>query len=388
MPKEKIKILVLSSWYPYNNNPTFGNFNEKFAEASALYNDVSAIFVVGEENLNCNYKIDNFKKNNVNTYICYFKKPTNNNFFQNILKFYKYFKSYRKLYKIVVKENGKPNLIHLNILYPVGIIALIFKVFYRLNYVISENWTGYLPSNKVNQKILATFITKTILKKASVIMPVTFDLKKALENIVNNARYKIIPNVTDTKYFYPNNSKTIKDKKVILHVSSLKDEHKNISGILRTIKNLHLKRQDFILNIVGDGDLTSHIEYMKKLELTNNIVNFHGKMEVKEIAETMRNSDIFVLFSNYENLPCVIVEALASGLPVVSSTAGGISEHISPENGILLEPKDEKALFDALDYMLDNFNNYNKEMLHNYAIDNFSYENVGKKLTEIYSQII
>ncbi len=388
MSKYNQSILFLSSWYPNRTNPTLGNFNEKFAESVAFYNKVTAIHIVSDSEMTQDYELKYSINNNVKTYIGYFKKVKNENFLNKIFKYFNYYKYYFKVYKKAVKDEGEFDLIHLNILFPVGIIALFFKWFYKLPYVISENWTGYLPSNEVKQSFFIRLISRIIAKNATYLLPVTDNLKQAMIKKGFENNYIIVPNVTDIKYFYLPKTYGPKEKKVILHVSSLKDDHKNITGIIDVIKRLTLVRTDFELIIVGDGDATQHILYAKKNELYNNVIKFRGAMTPEEIGNIMRESDMFLMFSNYENLPCVIVEAFAAGLPVVSSTAGGISEHLSADKGVLVEPKDEEALYNAINNVLDNLKSYNKNILHNYAVDNFSYESVGKKLSEIYFSII
>jgi glycosyltransferase involved in cell wall biosynthesis len=227
-----------------------------------------------------------------------------------------------------------------------------------------------------------------IAGKAGTIMPVTHNLKEAMILNEFHNRYEVVPNVVDVKYFYPEQNAEKNGKKTILHVSHLADEHKNVSGILRVIKKLSEKRNDFELKIVGDGDLKPHISYSKELNLNKDIVSFHGTMSTQEIAETMRSSDMFVLFSNYENLPCVIIEAFAAGLPVISTDVGGIREHLTPDKGKLIAARDEQALLDAIDNMLDNLTSFNKEALHKYASENFSYERIGERFTEIYTSVI
>jgi len=383
----KKNVLVLSSWYPSRINPTLGNFNEKFAEAAALYNNVTALHVCADAEMTTAYEIIEFEKDNVNTILIYFRKKKNEHLVNKISKALRYFKYYVKGYTYILKKFGKPHIVHLNILYPVGIIAYFFRIFYKLPYVISENWTGYLPSNKVQQGFLKRLISKRIACSASALLPVTENLKKALQAEGFKNTYYIVPNVTDVQYFYPNISRNVPEKKVMLHISHLLDEHKNISGLLRVTKRLSLERSDFELHLVSDGDIKPHLKNINELKL-DGIVHFFETMSPQEVAEKMRQSDFFVLFSNYENLPCVMVEAMASGLPVVSTTAGGVAEHLSEDKGILLEPKDEETLYLACNTMLDTVGKYDKENLHAYALSKFSYKSVGHLLTDIYLDII
>jgi glycosyltransferase involved in cell wall biosynthesis len=388
MNVKRHRILFLSSWYPNRLNPTDGNFNEKFAEAAAIYNDVAAIHVVADKDARAPLETDFYTRAGVKTYIWYFRKSNSGSLLSKMINGFKYLKYYLEAYRLARKECGKPQLLHLNVLFPAGVIALIFRYLFAIPYVISEHWTGYLPANQVKQPAMARWISRMIAGKAGTIMPVTHNLKEAMILNEFHNRYEVVPNVVDVKYFYPEQNAEKNGKKTILHVSHLADEHKNVSGILRVIKQLSEKRNDFELKIVGDGDLKPHISYSKKLNLNRDTVSFHGTMSTQEIAETMRSSDMFVLFSNYENLPCVIIEAFAAGLPVISTDVGGIREHLTPDKGKLIAARDEQALLDAIDNMLDNLTSFHKEALHKYASENFSYERIGERFTEIYTSVI
>ncbi len=384
----KLSVLVLSSWYPTRINPTLGNFNEKFAEAIALYNDVTAIHVIADINCAAQTEYDRKMQNGVDKQLVYFKKKKKEFFTDKISKNYRYFILYINAYKQFVKEKGRPDIVHLNILYPAGIIALYLKKRYKISYVISENWTGYLSSNYVKQNFMVRWLRREIAKNASALLPVSLDLKKAMSNHRFGNSYYIVPNVTDTTFFKLPDKPIEREKKIILHVSSLLDTHKNITGLLNVMYKLYQTRQDFELHIIGDGDATPFKRYAEKLSILKHVVLFFDAMTPQQIAEKMKQSDFFVMFSNYENLPCVIVEALAAGLPVVSSTAGGIPEHITDDKGVLVEPKDENALLIACNYMLSNLHKYDKQKLYQYANDKFSYKSVGKRLTEIYNLCI
>lgn len=382
-----LRVFVISSWYPTRVNPTLGNFNEKFAEAAALYHETIALHVCGDTSMKQKNELTSTTKDGVKTHVYYFRKRAGESMWDKLITWYKYMLYYHKLYKFAIKTYGKPHVVHLNILYPAGIIALLIRMLHGVPYVVSENWTGYLPAHKVHRNAAVRLLTRLIARKSAALLPVTDNLKQAMIAQGFKSKYQIVPNVTDTQYFYPAENRGAHDIKTILHVSSLVDDHKNITGILDVMARLWAVRKDFELHIVGDGDAAPHIAKAQQLGLFGTCVRFSGTMTPQEIAASMRQSDFFLLFSNYENLPCVIVEAFASGLPVVSTTAGGIAEHLTPDKGILLEPRDEHALFEACNTMLDTCRGYNQTMLHNYALEQFSYSSVGRKLGEIYINV-
>ena len=102
----------------------------------------------------------------------------------------------------------------------------------------------------------------------------------------------------------------------------------------------------------------------------------------------MGHSDCLVLFSNFENFPCVIPEAYSCGIPVISSKVGGIEEYVTDALGVLVPKGDETALFDAFVGMLDQRYTYSRERIRSYAVQEFSYEAIGKSFKDSYSMAL
>ena len=95
---------------------------------------------------------------------------------------------------------------------------------------------------------------------------------------------------------------------------------------------------------------------------------------------------MFVLPSNYENAPVVISESLAEGVPVISTRAGGIPEMISSECGILVPPRDDRALTEAMATMLDHCHEYDRDTIRKAGLQ-YSYQAVGSQLANIYREV-
>jgi len=138
---------------------------------------------------------------------------------------------------------------------------------------------------------------------------------------------------------------------------------------------------------------TPEMPYRKKYEkLTYKLnikdkINFYGETEREQVAHFMRKSDFLVLPSLYETFGVVIIEAFASGIPVVATNTGATQEIVNKEVGILVPPANTNELADSINYMLDNYHNYSQENIVRYVKENYSKEAVARKLNNVYKNI-
>jgi glycosyltransferase involved in cell wall biosynthesis len=290
---------------------------------------------------------------------------------------------------MIKQEFGKPGIIHVNVLTRLGMLALLYKCVSGTPYVITEHWTRYLPQMENFRGFFRKAVTRMVVKYASAVMPVTENLKFAMEyRGLINRNWRIIPNVVDMEMFHIRENLSGRVKKSFIHVSCFDDRQKNISGILRVLKRLSEQRTDWICGMVGEGiHLENMMAYAKELNIEPGFVIFHGLKEKNDLATMIAESDFQVLFSRYENLPVVILESFACGVPVLSTDVGGIREHLHNEMGLLIRSEDEDKLLDKLNFMLDHHRDYNKQKIREYAKNHFSKEVIGRQLSEVYSAI-
>jgi len=164
-------------------------------------------------------------------------------------------------------------------------------------------------------------------------------------------------------------------------VSSWKGQ-KNTEGLIRAFSQLQKVEPEWECIMYGPVD-QELFELVTTLGLTQKI-KFTGEISYESVAEIVRSASAFVCFSNYENQPCSILEALCCGVPVIATRVGGIPEVINPNNGILIEPRNESQLLAALEKVMENFEHFNPESIANDAKEKYSYSTIGKQLSSLY----
>jgi glycosyltransferase involved in cell wall biosynthesis len=381
--RSPLHILFLASWYPNRLEPQNGNFIRRHAQAVALKAKVAALHVISDPSKSTS-EISKSWKDGVYEVVVYFPKS---NTWNPLKKLSNYLKAHRKGYEAIIAELDHIDLVHLNVFFRAGLFALELKKKHQIPYIVTEHLTAFLDSNPYKFKGYEKYFIRKIARAASLICPVSEDLRRALERFGIKGPFEVVPNVVNTKLFQNNKDRDY-SKIRLLHVSTLNEAHKNFSGMLRVIKRLSKIRQDFVMTFVGNNFGVASIEKAKDLDLLNTFVRIQDEIPIQDIAALMREYHIFILFSNYENLPCVISEAHASGMIVLATDVGGVREMINKNNGSLISAGDEDALLTKLIEIMDHLVDYNITTISKEAVNRYSYEHVGQKFIDLYQGIL
>ena len=143
----RLKVLYLPRWYPNRYDPMPGLFIERHARSVSGHVNVAVLYIHQDTHLkNSPMEIERYRDDGLLQLKIYYKpfqyslpviKPL-----VNICRYINY---HRKGLKLIKKEFGRPDLIHVNVLTRLGMIALLYKWLTGTPYVITEHWTRYLP---------------------------------------------------------------------------------------------------------------------------------------------------------------------------------------------------------------------------------------------------
>ena len=374
-------ILWLPSWYPNKLDPFDGDFIQRHAQAAALHNNILVLRVVGDKKgvVTKTTKKEINKNGNLVEQIIYFKRLSS--FIGKIIAGYREMKIYKLAIKSIMRENGRPAVVHVHVPMRAGLVALWIKRKYRIDFILTEHlgiYNDILKERYENRNWTFRFFTKRIFKHASKFISVSKFLGEEINRRVIKKNYSIIPNVVDTGVFnyVPGNNKNFR----FIHVSNMVPL-KNVEGILDAAVELRRSGENFELILIGNKD-DSKSDYAKGRDLTD--VSFKGEIPYRQVATEMQRSDALILFSDIENSPCVIAEALCCGLPVIATKVGGIPELLIDKNCLLIKPKYVAGLEIAMRQMLKRSRGYDRKKIAEEARLKFSYETVAKMFNELY----
>ena len=386
-----MQILWLASWYPNPYEPTNGDFVERHAIAVSKIIPLDLIHVVQTgKNKRTKDGYVHAKEGNLRELVYSFPFKKWGRLFGWLDKIrynLKYIFYYRSVLNKYSRQYGKPDLIHVHVPMKAGIMALEFADYWEVPFIVTEHSSMYDPTATDTFSKRSMFFknnTKKIFKKAAAVTNVSAAIGKRVDDLFDLKQSSVIHNVVDTSYFFYK-PKTENNIFKWLHVSSL-FPLKNAEGIIQALKLLTKERQDWELTFAGAAD-QQLVDSVYESGLSHK-VKFVGELSHKDVAKQMQISSAFVLFSKHENFPCVIIEALCCGLPIISSAVGGVPEAVNTSNGLLVESENILALKNAFVKMMDDYQQYDQQQIANDAALRYSEEVIGNQFFDLYRTVL
>lgn len=382
-------ILVIPGWYPTPQDPYTGDFNQRHVNAAGIYVAQVVLYVVKDKTNTLKKTAAIYKQaaeNIVEIIVTY--RQRKNKWIDAVYSNLTYVRLLFTYAAIIKAQFGLPLLVHSYIVIRGGLGGLLLSKKWRIPFILSENWTIYYPDDPgylLKRNLIFRWTVKAVFKNLNKFLPVTDNLKQHVFSVLNPVPFSVIPNVVNTKLFQF--KEKLSEDKIFrfVHVSTMTYQ-KNPEGLLRAFKKFSEIHPSSVLLMVGPytKDLN---EYAKEIGLNETTVHFTGLISYTQVAEILMLSNALVLFSRYENLPCVILEALCCGLPVISTDVGGITEVVDVHNGILIQNENEEQLKEAFIKMYNSFKDYNPKKISDLASNLFSYESVGGLISSVYEEI-
>ena len=235
---------------------------------------------------------------------------------------------------------------------------------------------------------LGQWFTKQTLTRSYHITALSNALKEQLLSMgIDDSKITIIPNGVNTSTFTPLPPR--QRENIILFVGSL-IQRKGANFLLKAMSLLAPSFPHYRLVIVGDGPQRITLQQLAGRLGIDHRVTFTGRLPQDQVKKWMRRAKVFVLPSTEEGMGVVLIEALASGTPVVASKVGGIPDVVTSDVGILVPPKNGQALADALRGILQNPSDWDK-MSHRArqrAVEIYDWGQVSRRFVSLYHSIL
>lgn len=221
-------------------------------------------------------------------------------------------------------------------------------------------------------------------KKTTMVVAVSKENHTALMNYfsIDHEVCRYINNGIQLKRFY----RTKHDYYTFINVAR-QDENKNQIAILECFNKLYINNKNIRLLLVGDGSCHSMlVERAKELGIER-VVVFPGM--VKDVENYYAVSDAYIQSSFVEAMPLSVLEAMAAGLPLISTDVGGMKDVVH-ENGILIPSGDNEALAAAMETLLLEGEEQRRmrEQKSLELVRNYSSEKMANEYMELYDELL
>ena len=376
-------IMFIPSWYNNKRNPVHGSFFKEQAEAlnesgikiTVAYNEIwplTYLFKIREK-IGINFDIED----GIKTY-----RYKNFNYLPKTSKmFYIFNKRLEKLYKEIVKKEGKIDIIHCQSSFWAGISASYIAKKYNIPLIITEH--SSLDTAIYIKDSYIPYIIKSYMD-ADILIAVGSRLKHELINLTGRNDIRVVHNLLPVDNFKidKNESDTFK----FFSLAYLEGE-KGMDVLIKAFSK-YFKEDNVKLVIGGDGSQKEElIKLTKELNICEN-VEFLGALSREEVSNYMSKCDAFVLASKYETFGVVYIEALACGKPIIGTYNGGAEDIINQDNGLIVKVNDIDELGNAMKNMKKNINSYDSQKIRKECIEKYSKEKIVNKIINIYEETI
>lgn len=222
-------------------------------------------------------------------------------------------------------------------------------------------------------------LSRKIWKRAKAVIANSQGLRELALESAPGQDIGIIYNGVDTYEFCPPKIKRRKRKIILISTGRL-IERKGYQYLIPALKNL----DEFELRLIGDGNFGEELRKLAKQNKVN--VKFLGKKKHDELVKYLQDADVFVLPSKNEGMSNSILEAMACGLPIVTTNTGG-SEELIKGNGFVVERESIREIRKVLEKYLKNRGLIETQGKRSRKIaENMNWGSVAGKYLEVYGR--
>jgi glycosyltransferase involved in cell wall biosynthesis len=245
---------------------------------------------------------------------------------------------------------SRPDVVHVHSshwfsFYRASFYVLFARYVWRRPVVLHVHGSSFDTFVREAGPLLAA-LQRTVLGASDEVVVLSEYWRDVLAERVDRDRVSVVPNAVDPELYEPADDS---DEVRVVFVSNL-IERKGVEEFLAAVERVsEAAETEFAVDVAGDGPLHGSVE---ELAAAHEGVEYHGYVSEERKRELLEKGTVFVLPTAAEGLPIAILEAMAGGNAVLSTTVGSIPEVVDEDRGVLVEPGDADALTAALEALV------------------------------------
>lgn len=298
-----------------------------------------------------------------------------------------------RMYRRYQKRFGKPDLILAHSVTWAGYAAFLISQEFDIPYVVVEHRSFFVWSTEEARRMVKPFYLPFFEKAythCKKLVLVSDSQRSGIETLIPSAKRQtiVIPNMIREDMFLPPDTPRKRDPFVFIWAGRL--EHvKGVDLLLKAVKLL-ADRVDkpFSVRLAGRGSIREELEQKSLILGVGDRVKFMGRLSREEMQREMQCANCFVLPSRYEAFGVVLIEAMATGLPVIATRSGGPDSIVTRENGLLIDPENADQLSMAMEQVMDNSEDYSEGKIRELTLRKYGNTSVLEQYSQLFLQLI
>lgn len=294
--------------------------------------------------------------------------------------------AWRTLLIRYISENGRPDVLHAHAMFPSGVVAHALSDEFGIPFVVTEHRPSSIGRlngkwNRVHGR-WAGFAASALI---GVSTGFAAELNGAYD--LGAKKWQYVPGLLSPQFQdIPTRSSPV-GSFVFSHVSHL-DPGKRVDLLIEAFADRFRGVEGVRLRIAGDSIHKTKLETLADGLKISEQIDFIGAVARKDIVGEFGAAHVFVLPSVAESFGTVLWEAMACGLPIVSTATWAGTNAIVEDNGLLVAIDARKQLGDALVKIREDFDNYNPETIRSICVDHCGHEAFVSQYEAIYAEAV
>jgi len=289
-------------------------------------------------------------------------------------------------YRKLLRKNDY-DFVHAFFGFPTG--WLCYRSAKKLPYIISlrgSDVPGEHARFKLDYKILGP-VFKVIWKKAAALVAPSEGLKDRALKFLPSMAIDVIPNGVDLERFGP--AEIAREPQILrlLTVGRL-SVTKRVEILIDAIEIMHRDGCEVHFKIVGGGQMLQKLKQIVSEKNLGNIIEFTGRIDSEDMPPVYRQNDIFISASMQEGMSNAMLEAMASGLPLITTRCEGAEELIA-DNGLVVENANAEEIAKAIRKIAGDRQTYKQmAVAARRQAEKFTWNEVASQYTQLYHKIL
>jgi glycosyltransferase involved in cell wall biosynthesis len=290
------------------------------------------------------------------------------------------------LVKQYIARFGYPVLLHAHSILCGGVAAASAGHRYNLPYIVTEHNSAFIEG-KVSQRQYIHAQHATTGARRVIAVSSALARYMTEHGLASPAQIRVIPNLVHTDFFTCPVQRPAPQPFRFVTIAFF-DGVKRLDFLLKAFARAFKGDHEVVLEIGGDGPQRPILERLvQELELTVQ-VKFLGLLDRAHVRDAMWRAHTLVNSSFYETFGVTLIEALATGLPVVATACGGPEDIVTPDVGRLIPVDDVDAMADALRWARQAYPSFDPARLREYAVSRFSAPQVTSQIINLYREVL